>query len=319
MNSMKTLKSALIAGLFILSASLSFGQFRIDPTGHVGMGTYYPNPGYKCHIKGDLLLTTYPEIPPPNSTFVELKLKVGNGWPGAEIGTNIGNIAFWSTEMGYNKLYAANFYLSSDSTLKTNIARVNSGFGLEKIMQLKPYSYRFKSDAENKNKIYGFMAQEVEQVLPDITTTAKGVKLIDYIQIIPLLVDAAQEQNRTIENLQKEVGDLKTELAQCCSKSSGINPSVVPSQDPASGVLYQNVPNPFSEKTTIAYRIDVEMTTASIQVFDMQGTHKKTYRITAPGKGEIVISGNELAAGMYLYSLIVDNKEVDTKRMILSN
>jgi hypothetical protein len=37
------------------------------------------------------------------------------------------------------------------------------------------------------------------------------------------------------------------------------------------------------------------------------------------GKGSIEIAQGELKAGMYLYSLVVDNKEIDTKRMIISN
>jgi len=41
---------------------------------------------------------------------------------------------------------------------------------------------------------------------------------------------------------------------------------------------------------------------------------------TSPSRGESSqwISGSELSAGMYLYALIVDGKEVDTKRMILT-
>ncbi|MFL5751905.1 MAG: tail fiber domain-containing protein [Bacteroidia bacterium] len=317
---MKTFKTSFFGALaaFLFSLNLS-AQFRIDPSGHVGMGTYYPNPGYKCHVKGDLLLTSYPDIPAPNSTFVEFQMKVAAGFPGIVMGTNVGKTFFWSPEWGYNSVYAQNFYLSSDSSLKTNITRVNEGFGMEKILQLKPYSYRFKTDAKSKNKSFGFLAQEVEQVLPDITTTIRGVKLIDYVQIIPLLVDAAQEQNKTIENLKKEVQDLKDELSSCCNKSQANNPAVIPSQDPGSGILYQNMPNPFSDKTTIAYQINTSMNSASILVFDMQGTLKKAFQITGGGKGEITINGNELAAGMYLYSLIVDGRETDTKRMILNN
>ena len=51
----------------------------------------------------------------------------------------------------------------------------------------------------------------------------------------------------------------------------------------------------------------------------MQGNFKKQYSVHNTGESFINISGYELSAGMYLYSLVVDGKEIDTKRMILTN
>jgi hypothetical protein len=317
---MKIIKLLSVFIFIIYGAELK-SQLRIDPAGNTGFGTNYPNPGYKCHIKGNLLLSTHPEIPACNSTFVELKLKVGNGCPGAEIGTNIGNIDFWSTEWGYNSLKAANYYTSSDSSLKTNIVPVKGA--LDKLKKLRSYSYQFKSDiARNKSDqslTYGFLAQEVEQIIPNITTESRGIKLIDYQQVIPLLVNALQEQNKTIEDLTTTVDDLKEKLNSCCNASEKEKKDASGTISQNTSVLYQNHPNPFSEKTIIEYHIITEMSTAAILIFDMQGSLKKTYKVTKNGKGEIIIYGNELKAGMYLYSLIVDNKEVDTKRMILND
>jgi hypothetical protein len=42
------------------------------------------------------------------------------------------------------------------------------------------------------------------------------------------------------------------------------------------------------------------------------------YNVNGKGKQTITISGNSLEPGMYLYALVVDGKEVDTKRMILT-
>lgn len=46
---------------------------------------------------------------------------------------------------------------------------------------------------------------------------------------------------------------------------------------------------------------------------------KKSIPVSQKGKGQIIIEGFDLMAGMYLYSLIVDEVEIDTKRMILVN
>jgi hypothetical protein len=51
----------------------------------------------------------------------------------------------------------------------------------------------------------------------------------------------------------------------------------------------------------------------------MNGTLLKTYAISNSGKGELTINANELQAGMYIYSLITNGKEIDSKKMILLN
>jgi len=50
----------------------------------------------------------------------------------------------------------------------------------------------------------------------------------------------------------------------------------------------------------------------------MQGVQINSYAINERGYSSIKIQGNELKPGMYLYTLIVDGKEVGTKRMILT-
>jgi hypothetical protein len=50
----------------------------------------------------------------------------------------------------------------------------------------------------------------------------------------------------------------------------------------------------------------------------MQGEQLKQIAITDRGEGQQTISGSEFPAGMYLYALLADGKEVDVKRMILT-
>lgn len=83
-------------------------------------------------------------------------------------------------------------------------------------------------------------------------------------------------------------------------------------------VLYQNAPNPFNQNTTIAYFVSGASISATLYIFNMSGVPIRTIPIQDKGYGSITIKGSELNAGMYLYTLIVDGKEVDTKRMILT-
>lgn len=50
----------------------------------------------------------------------------------------------------------------------------------------------------------------------------------------------------------------------------------------------------------------------------MQGLQKDKIDITTTGNIEVTIDGNTLLPGMYMYTLIVDGIEVNTKRMILT-
>ena len=56
----------------------------------------------------------------------------------------------------------------------------------------------------------------------------------------------------------------------------------------------------------------------SILVFDMNGKLLKTITVKIPGKGSVTITANDLPAGMYYYTLVVNDNEVDTKKMILT-
>lgn len=84
-----------------------------------------------------------------------------------------------------------------------------------------------------------------------------------------------------------------------------------------SSILHQNKPNPFDERTVITYEIKGESAqVASITIFNMNGVLINTYPIVIALNGELVIEAKTLQPGMYLYTMIVDDVEVDTKRMI---
>lgn len=104
---------------------------------------------------------------------------------------------------------------------------------LDKIMALKPKRYEMRTD-EFKERLtlvegsqYGLIAQEVETVLPTLVTQVKAparlteadrkaktkkeglaYKSVNYIELVPILVKAMQEQEAKIEALQAEVARL---------------------------------------------------------------------------------------------------------------
>jgi hypothetical protein len=165
----------------------------------------------------------------------------------------------------------------------------------------------------------GFIAQEVENVLPEVVNTLDdGRKTVAYSNIVALLVEAIKEQENKIQQLQDEVNSL-TELNNSKTKtkeSPESNKTYL--KDRYESVLYQNNPNPFNTISEISCYIPETVQKAEIFVYDMQGVQLK--KIELPSKGLVVLNfkASEFSPGMYLYSLISDGQEVDTKKMIIT-
>jgi hypothetical protein len=129
---------------------------------------------------------------------------------GTQISSNRGAIYFYDDEKStYNTVYAKNFYTASDLALKTNIAPL--GLATKTVLALRPVSYRWNDQSQTGRlsanlKELGFIAQEVESVLPDVVTVDHvGNKLINYIGLIPVLTAPIQELNARVEELEKQL------------------------------------------------------------------------------------------------------------------
>lgn len=173
-----------------------------------------------------------------------------------------------------------------------------------------------KIKAEKKRKKAGFIAQELEEIFPEaVYTLPNGKKAIAYSEIIPLLVEAIKEQQNEIDEL-KQAKSIQTRSAiSDADEQSDVNSLL---DEKLKAKLYSNIPNPFKEQTTISFFIPEVSSRASIHIYNLQGKQIKQINIESRGNGSVTINGYELIPGMYMYSLIVDGKEVDTKKMILT-
>ncbi len=222
----------------------------------------------------------------------------------------------------------------SDARYKSNIQQISST-ALSKIAALNPVQYTMLSgsaiafanteksdtctmtmttsneDLRNANKIhYGLLAQEVKELYPELVhEDAAGVMSINYIELIPLLIQAVQD-------LSVQVNDLSNFASVSVRKQAPNLPNSA--TEAVVATLYQNNPNPFTEETVISYVVPTEAQQASIYIYNMLGEQLSKYDISAFGEGYITISANELYAGTFLYSLVVDGKLIDTKQMIIT-
>ena len=85
-----------------------------------------------------------------------------------------------------------------------------------------------------------------------------------------------------------------------------------------SPTMSQNVPNPFNHSTLIPFYLPKSVKSASICVYNLQGTQLKRFELTDRGESSITISSSDFNAGIYFYALIADGIEADIKRMVIS-
>lgn len=138
-----------------------------------------------------------------SSGFVMTAGVASNILPAATNTYNLGSATYrWST------IYSNNALNTSDARLKKNISKLN--YGLYEVMNMRPVSYYWKDNSEKARKI-GFLAQELRNVIPEVVVgdETKENLAVNYIELIPVLVKAIQEQQQQIETLSKEVNHLK--------------------------------------------------------------------------------------------------------------
>lgn len=176
-------------------------------------------------------------------------------------------------------------------------------------------------NSERSRKHMGVVAQEVEEVVPEVVrTTLNGTKAVAYTELVGLLIEAIKEQQSQIEELKAQVFSQESTNPVRNLRSVSDKDALSISSDVAvKNMLYQNVPNPFTSDTKIRYTLSEDVVNANLYIYNMQGTQIKNISGLSGGAGVITINGRELKAGMYIYTLIADGKEVDTKRMILTD
>src|SRR5215831_15342539 len=116
------------------------------------------------------------------------------------------------------------------------------------------------------------------------------------------------DKDARIDTLQKQLNDLKSlvlliqqKQEQCspCSASTNqtISQSSIVLTDASS--LQQNVPNPFTNTTSIGYSLNQKFTTAQIIITDKMGNKLKAINISGSGKGTINVDASTLSSGAY--------------------
>jgi hypothetical protein len=288
----------------------------------------------------------------------DVNADINYGVWGKATGASTANFAgFFDGDVSFNgNVLGSQFAWTSDSIFKTSVDTIANPVAI--INQLKPKTYFY--DTSNiynlhfpEKRQYGFIAQQVEQILPELVSNsykpadydtsgneiapAVSYRSLNYNALLGIIVAAMQKQQENLDEKDSLITSLHKRLkrlekcikdANLCGPVSGTSykqdeseETQVSTQDIELSnlqniILDQNVPNPFAEKTIIRYLLPDDIKTAEIIFHDAQGKQIKQAQINTRGRGEINVYAQDLSSGVYTYTLIADGNVIDTKRMV---
>lgn len=237
---------------------------------------------------------------------------------------------------------------ASDKRVKKDIKDFTDGLSV--LRKIKPVNYKYNGIGgyPTLNSSVGIIAQEVQQVAPycigktkiiinanekanfqnDIITTLHGdtatggedkyvAEILNYNQdgLFYVMLNSIKQLDSTVTDLQKQLNSCCKAKTNATSRQ-GNEPAIHDLELANNTVLFQNFPNPFGDGTTIKYFIPDNVTNAQIVFFDEFGNKLKEFVVEEKGMGQLNITTSNLASGVYSYSLIVNGKAIDSKKMV---
>jgi hypothetical protein len=215
---------------------------------------------------------------------------------------------------------ATAFVATSDKRFKKDIKPIENA--LDKINKLTGVTYNWRT-SEFKERNFtnhpqiGLIAQEVEKILPEaVIIDENGYYGVNYNMIVPILMEAVKEQQATLNKQKNKIDELESSInAVNASRLADKSFEAVNQEE---FKLEQNVPNPFSQSTSIQYYVPANAGKASVIICDLSGKTIKTVELKEVGAGSVSINTDELHSGIFIYALVVNGKETISKRMVVA-
>jgi len=264
-----------------------------------------------------------------------------NGQNGATVSTKVG---IGTTAPGYllhvngtaAKPGGGSWTVASDERLKKDVSEFKDG--LDVLEKIKPVWFRYngKAGLPTNQKYVGVLAQQMQQIAPytvgEFTyqdSTGKAEKYLDYDAnaVTYLLVNAVKEVDQKYAQQLKEKDQLLTaqqqQLANLTDRLAQLEALVgqlaggEPIPTGAAAQLFQNEPNPTEGSTVIRYFLPRQITSAQLKVYSLTGVEVQAVALTQKGQGQVTLSVSQLAAGEYVYHLLVDGQSIAFKKLLL--
>jgi hypothetical protein len=176
--------------LFGFGSSSAFTEtMRVKGTGNVGIGT--PTPGQKLDVNGTIHASNLN-----------------------------GGATTLSTDASGNIIRTP-----SDARLKNNIMPISNA--LSQVMKMHGVTYNFiNAERFGANRQMGFLAQELEKIIPEAVSSGGEYKSVNYPVLTALLTEAMKEQQKQINEQQRQVDELKKDKQQQEERINGLDKEI---------------------------------------------------------------------------------------------
>ncbi len=296
----------------------SYGVVGMTSGNHFGAGIYgtingygYVDGRYAGYFNGDVKVTGT-----INGTVIsssDMRLKENVQQFGSDKDCSVLDKLELLTPVTYN--YKDTTKTSNKEDVNWSVICEGSQYldSLDRSLLLEKEEEKEKPNQVLQKTHYGLIAQEFQQVYPDLVyENDNGYLSINYTELIPIMLQSIKELKAQVDEMRSPSSANAKAMALETGETTGIDAAIAD----AAG-MDQNVPNPFSGETDIAIYLPETIQTATLYIYDMSGKQVEQHAIGGRGNTTMTIHADRMDAGMYIYSLIADGKVVATKRMIV--
>jgi hypothetical protein len=177
----------------------------VDQNGKVGIG--FSNPTSALNVNGSVSIGT--------STPYSRLTVWGADAASSTLAFNVVNGAsttVFAVFDGGNAQLSGTLTQSSDQRLKTNIISLDASSSLVAINELTPVTYNWLDPEKGGTRQYGFIAQQVQQVFPELVSTTSATALtpdgtlgLNYLGLIAPIVEAVKSLSTQLSSLEATV------------------------------------------------------------------------------------------------------------------
>ncbi|MEM1324662.1 MAG: tail fiber domain-containing protein [Bacteroidota bacterium] len=217
--------------------------------------------------------------------------------------------------------------VSSDSKLKHDVQPMQKD-ALAIINELRPVSYYYNHDKEKSKRAYGFIAQEVEAVLPElILYPEEGAEnahlMLNYDDFTPFAIKGIQDVHQKVIESEQEMALLRAEiealkqLLRQLHADIPLETEVTSKEVTDQSYLLQSQPNPSNGLTMIKCFVAPTTQEAILQVANTNGQIVRSIHIQDRGHISLPLDMQDLRNGTYFYTLITDGLVVASQQLLL--
>lgn len=165
-----------------------------------------------------------------------------------------------------------------------------------------------KSVAEKKaseRPHFGFIAEDVQKVYPELVhEDSEGGLSVDYIGLIPLLIQTVQQLDAEVKALRGEGGIVKGMGPETGTGNFEVNPT-------------KEVQISTNGSCEIEYKLSDAVKSAKLYIYSISGKLADSCVINGRGNGILSVDTSKLSKGVYIYTLIADGQSISSRQMIV--